>query len=571
MPTGHFDPLPDAEGNLPVRNRKFIDVEIYGNLNAETGTLGDLVITGSITIGAGGSLEVGDIYSSNWDGAIPLDLSAGVDATATAGYALDSSEGSSQWKNIFIEGGKLGDLYIVSDILGDIALSSSVDPTDVGSGDTLTYGPQGIHAGYNGGIKYSLYSAQYGFKFIEDDGAYISLGAAGFASSMNFGHDFNAGFGDAAFISMDTQEEQPDRLMLKFWGFNEAPLFEGEAQVQGKIASYSNYSWNSAAWHTGVEYLGTYFGAYLDSGNGFIFEQTADTVELEINNTVEFTWSAAGFDLENNDILDVGNIVATSISAKSASDLDFKNGAGTTTAFWDHTADSWLYVKDVVLSSNTPLLSIMSEGQVNGFKFLGNYTDVADFGLNLRNKNDDNVMRWDTDGSIHAFEDVGTTDVDVEIFPYGTLLNTYYTSDTGTDPTTSMADMLTVTVTLDYSGQPVIVQALGFLRSSAIDENEWIAARTVIDSTNGGEARQGIGNITASSHSHGLHDHGGGSSTVPSDTVTINHSDTRASVNPHQRRVFTPAGSSFTVKLQGQKSGSPTTSYSNLMVWVWRG
>lgn len=52
-------------------------------------------IYGDGTAFFGGSVVfAGDIYSSNWDGAIPADLSAGPDQTAEAGYYLDSSAGS---------------------------------------------------------------------------------------------------------------------------------------------------------------------------------------------------------------------------------------------------------------------------------------------------------------------------------------------------------------------------------------------------------------------------------------------------------------------------------------------
>lgn len=48
----------------------------------------------------------GDLVSSNWDGAQPLDLSS-ADGTATAGFALDSSEGSAQFEGDIFLGGVL--------------------------------------------------------------------------------------------------------------------------------------------------------------------------------------------------------------------------------------------------------------------------------------------------------------------------------------------------------------------------------------------------------------------------------------------------------------------------------
>ena len=107
MPDGHFGPLPESDGNYPVRSGRFIDVEVYGNLNAVSGTLGDLEITGSVTIGAGGSLQVGDVESDNWGGASPANLTARDTSGTPAGYYLDASVGSAQFE---------GDLFVGGDI-----------------------------------------------------------------------------------------------------------------------------------------------------------------------------------------------------------------------------------------------------------------------------------------------------------------------------------------------------------------------------------------------------------------------------------------------------------------------
>ena len=41
---GFFEPLPEADGEFPVRRGKFIDVEVYGNLFASTGTFNNVTI-----------------------------------------------------------------------------------------------------------------------------------------------------------------------------------------------------------------------------------------------------------------------------------------------------------------------------------------------------------------------------------------------------------------------------------------------------------------------------------------------------------------------------------------------
>ena len=56
---------------------------------------------GDITIGAN-AIITGDFYSANWDGAIPISLGSGTDATATEGYAFDSSVGVAQVQELIV-------------------------------------------------------------------------------------------------------------------------------------------------------------------------------------------------------------------------------------------------------------------------------------------------------------------------------------------------------------------------------------------------------------------------------------------------------------------------------------
>lgn len=116
----HFPPLPNADALIPTRRGKFIDIEVYGNVNATSGTLGDLQITGNVTIAPGGSLQVENVYSTNWDGAVPADLSS-PDLSASVGYYLDASSGFSQF---------MGGMFIGGDV------------TLLGSG-SFTTAPQG--------------------------------------------------------------------------------------------------------------------------------------------------------------------------------------------------------------------------------------------------------------------------------------------------------------------------------------------------------------------------------------------------------------------------------------------
>lgn len=106
-----FGPLPRSDGNLPTRRGKFIDVEVFGNINASSGTLGDLTLTGTLTVTgtiSGGAYVGGDIESSNWvSGGGTSPATSLPDASATVGYYLDASAGAAQF---------LGTIFLGTDI-----------------------------------------------------------------------------------------------------------------------------------------------------------------------------------------------------------------------------------------------------------------------------------------------------------------------------------------------------------------------------------------------------------------------------------------------------------------------
>jgi len=56
---------------------------------------------------------IGDIFSTNWDGANPADLSGGRDLTATTGIYIDSSAGVIQAHTAYLLGGEIGALEII--------------------------------------------------------------------------------------------------------------------------------------------------------------------------------------------------------------------------------------------------------------------------------------------------------------------------------------------------------------------------------------------------------------------------------------------------------------------------
>src|SRR5690606_20054739 len=89
----------------------------------------------------------GDLYSSNWDGTIPLNLSS-VDTGATAGFALDSSVGAVQFMGDVFIGSSLtffgGNTLDVDDLPTMFAVRNNVadwslwilGPNDTGIGTT---------------------------------------------------------------------------------------------------------------------------------------------------------------------------------------------------------------------------------------------------------------------------------------------------------------------------------------------------------------------------------------------------------------------------------------------------
>jgi len=163
-----------------------------------------------------------------------------------------------------------------------------------------------------------------------------------------------------------------------------------------------------------------------------------------------------------------------------------------------------------------------------------------------------------------------------EIFPKGTLLKAEHTSGSGA-PTSSDTDLLTISVTLEYSGQPVIVDAAAMLAASAGDENEGFEAVIEIDGTEFERAGTGLGSVSASSSdvsgisaNASAHAHNSGSYTAAAQAIHV--ADFPGSVSPIGLRSFTPAGSSFDIKLVGKiLDGSPTGWGHELKAMIWRG
>ncbi|MFH2072738.1 MAG: hypothetical protein ABIJ75_07815, partial [Actinomycetota bacterium] len=80
----------------------------------------------------------GDIFSSNWDGAVPADLSSGPDAAATEGFYLDSSADAIQAQRLYAEGGLIGGWTVgAATLTGGSASLSSTGVLSLGTADDV--------------------------------------------------------------------------------------------------------------------------------------------------------------------------------------------------------------------------------------------------------------------------------------------------------------------------------------------------------------------------------------------------------------------------------------------------
>ena len=157
----HFRPLPPGLGLEPVRSAKFMDVEVWGHIFAESGTIGgDVTILGTVT--------VEDIVSDDWDGG--SDLSGGRDGTATLGYFLDDSAGAAQFLKIYAVGGEIGNLDIVSSLTLDASAYIQADSySNPSEGETnLRLSSDGLYMEQGGNITMTdITTNYYGFTYTD--------------------------------------------------------------------------------------------------------------------------------------------------------------------------------------------------------------------------------------------------------------------------------------------------------------------------------------------------------------------------------------------------------------------
>ena len=149
MPEGHFDPLPLGQPETPTKRGKFLDVEVYGNINASSGTFDSITITNAqitnatitgtttitsatITGGSIGALDVTGILTMSGAGAIKSnsDGNKRVHMISTGLSFYDASD--------VLQGS------IAIDTNNDLAISSSILETPTFTGSATTAHGSGI-------------------------------------------------------------------------------------------------------------------------------------------------------------------------------------------------------------------------------------------------------------------------------------------------------------------------------------------------------------------------------------------------------------------------------------------
>ncbi len=99
---------------------------------------GTVIFGSSVTFGS-------DLWSDNWNGSNPADLSSNPDSGASTGYYLDYSAGAAQFQKIYAEGGEIGNL----DVTGALSVEA-----------TITLGTNGVFRSGSGNQRVEITAAE---------------------------------------------------------------------------------------------------------------------------------------------------------------------------------------------------------------------------------------------------------------------------------------------------------------------------------------------------------------------------------------------------------------------------
>ena len=312
-----FRPLPSQKQVVPYqRSGKFLDIEVYGEIEATGGTIsGDMTVTGDMTISGdqtvSGDIDLsGDIYSDGWvggGGTVPISLP---DASATAGFAMEGTTGRAQFEdNVYLN----GDVTIAGNqtVTGNIDLASAgVFSTNANAGIGNEGGEQGIN----------LYSTErnvarfFSGDSAEDVASVIQQGTNGTSSTRTvqlgiFSPIIDADTSPSTNIdarayfavrsgSPDHSTYAPGVIISEAAsasGTGQTPIF----QIQNEIPTYTSGDINLTAGDINLTAGDINIGAGGSVGFGTSFDdaihQTSDGVlEFEIGGTSELTLNSSG-------------------------------------------------------------------------------------------------------------------------------------------------------------------------------------------------------------------------------------------------------------------------------------
>jgi len=283
--------MPYVEPELPTRRGLFIDIEIIGGLS----------------IG-------GDIISANWDGATPLALSS-ADATATAGFAFDTSEGAIQVMSIFAEGGEIGNL----DILGNLTMGSGGIIRTTASGQRVEITNTDLD-------RVSLYTGE---SFEEEPGNVQSqvLGS-GDTLLLSAGLHAPVTNGDTGGMTLSVRSESFDDSTFPPMVFVDYQSGGGSAQdARLQLASDVVLALANLG---SVSNLAIGIGSNFDDG---VYSPTDGAIGIATGGTLRGTWDSAGLDIVGHVSVGDGTTSLPSIGFISDPDTGFYR-SGTNSMQW---------------------------------------------------------------------------------------------------------------------------------------------------------------------------------------------------------------------------------------------
>ena len=362
MPLGHFDALPEGEGSneFPKRRGKYIDVEVFGELFATSGTFDSVTISNATITSATitGSVTVGSITINGATGQITLGSNAVLD---DSGYiAFGSTPPTSYGNNIGIwigDDSGTGKASFYSDATNflqwngsSLALSGAITATSGSFTGSITVGDDLISDDWDGTTPLSLPDAGATTGFALDgasgDAQFQSIYAeGGDLGTLGVTGTLEMGTGGAILTGPDTGQHiaitNADKNIIAF--------YSGDAseKLRGTITQATN-----GAGSTRTIQFGTYTPQITLAGDptdtdaigslvvrsgspdgssfnpGFVFAQgtapagAGRTLEIRIQNSIPL--------ISDGEITATGDITSTAGTVYGGNNVIAYNGSGST-------------------------------------------------------------------------------------------------------------------------------------------------------------------------------------------------------------------------------------------------